>query len=73
MGALRAAGALHIPATIRLTETLIAAMPVSLSVGAVASRQGADVGLATASILVTTLASIVTVPIIYAAAVALGG
>ncbi len=47
----------------RSTELLIAAMPVSLSAAALVQRYGGDTPLVSRAILVTTLLSVVTVPL----------
>jgi predicted permease len=56
----------------RLTIYLIAAMPVAISCSMFAERFGGDVRLSAATILASTLLSLVTVPALYAAIRALG-
>ncbi len=61
------------PPTTKLTEYLIAAMPVSLSTGALVQRYDGDVRLASKAIAVTTVASVVSVPLLLWAVARFGG
>lgn len=56
-------GALTLPTEARMTEHLIAAMPVSLSAAALVQRYEGDVPLVSRAILVTTLLAVVTAPL----------
>ena len=58
---------LSLPHDVRMTEHLIAAMPVSLSAAALVQRHGGDTQLVSRAVLVTTLLSVVTAPVWFAA------
>jgi predicted permease len=69
----RRGGWLALPTDARMTEHLIAAMPVSLSAAALVQRHEGDTTLVSRAILVTTLLAIVTAPLWMLALSALGG
>jgi predicted permease len=58
---------LSLPPAMRVTEHLISAMPVSLSAAALVQRHGGDTAISSRAILITTLLSALSVPLIVAA------
>lgn len=59
----RAAGWLALGTEVRMTEHIIAAMPVSLSAAALVQRYEGDSALISRAILITTLLAVVTAPL----------